>query len=194
MTFAPFWAGGLLLSLVVVAHFFAIGRHIAVSGRIGALVDRLRRGRGDEAPALTEDELVAAVRAMTLEEFGEAPALDAPPSPAPRRPAAPRPIDHGLFLAGLALGGAISAVATGGALTPVLSGDGFAAAFGAGPFGLVWLFAGGVLVGVGTRMAGGCTSGHGLVGVSSLQPGSLLATASFFGAGIVASLAIGALS
>jgi uncharacterized membrane protein YedE/YeeE len=52
----------------------------------------------------------------------------------------------------------------------------------------------GVLVGFGTRMASGCTSGHGLCGVSRLQPGSLLATAAFFGAGIVVSFLLGALS
>ena len=58
---------------------------------------------------------------------------------------------------------------------------------------LVVLAVGGVLVGVGTRMAGGCTSGHGLSGCSRLQPSSLIATASFFGTGIVVSFLLHAL-
>lgn len=37
----------------------------------------------------------------------------------------------------------------------------------------------GVLVGVGTRLASGCTSGHGVCGLSRLSPRSLLATLSF---------------
>jgi uncharacterized membrane protein YedE/YeeE len=42
-----------------------------------------------------------------------------------------------------------------------------------------------VLVGFGTAMSGGCTSGHGLVGVARLQVPSLVATACFFGIAIV---------
>ena len=45
----------------------------------------------------------------------------------------------------------------------------------------------GVMVGFGTRMAGGCSSGHGLSGCSRLQPGSLLGTAAFFGAAVAVS-------
>ena len=43
----------------------------------------------------------------------------------------------------------------------------------------------GLLVGVGTRYASGCTSGHGGCGLSRLSPRSLVATASFMGAGFV---------
>ena len=41
----------------------------------------------------------------------------------------------------------------------------------------------GLLVGIGTRYAGGCTSGHGVCGLSRLSPRSLVATLSFMGAG-----------
>ena len=41
----------------------------------------------------------------------------------------------------------------------------------------------GLLVGVGTRYGSGCTSGHGVCGVSRLSPRSLVATASFMAAG-----------
>jgi uncharacterized protein len=41
----------------------------------------------------------------------------------------------------------------------------------------------GLLVGLGTRYAGGCTSGHGVCGLSRLSARSLVATLSFMGAG-----------
>ena len=47
------------------------------------------------------------------------------------------------------------------------------------------LIVAGLLVGVGTRYGSGCTSGHGVCGVSRLSPRSLVATASFMAAGFV---------
>jgi uncharacterized membrane protein YedE/YeeE len=47
------------------------------------------------------------------------------------------------------------------------------------------LIAAGLLVGIGTRFAGGCTSGHGVCGLSRLSPRSLVATLSFMAAGFV---------
>ncbi len=41
----------------------------------------------------------------------------------------------------------------------------------------------GLLVGYGTRLGSGCTSGHGVCGLSRLSPRSLLATGSFMAAG-----------
>ena len=45
------------------------------------------------------------------------------------------------------------------------------------------IVAAGLLVGIGTRYASGCTSGHGVCGLSRLSPRSLVATASFMFAG-----------
>ncbi|WP_416361497.1 YeeE/YedE family protein [Leisingera sp.] len=47
------------------------------------------------------------------------------------------------------------------------------------------LIAAGVLVGLGTRMANGCTSGHGVCGVSRLSLRGITATAAFMLAGIL---------
>lgn len=47
------------------------------------------------------------------------------------------------------------------------------------------LIIGGLMVGFGTRMGNGCTSGHGVCGVARLSPRSLAATASFMLAGFV---------
>jgi uncharacterized protein len=49
--------------------------------------------------------------------------------------------------------------------------------------GIAALIAAGLLVGVGTRYGAGCTSGHGVCGLSRLSPRSLAATLAFMGAG-----------
>ena len=49
--------------------------------------------------------------------------------------------------------------------------------------GYPMLIAAGLLVGIGTRYGGGCTSGHGVCGLSRLSPRSLVATLAFMGAG-----------
>ena len=43
----------------------------------------------------------------------------------------------------------------------------------------------GMLVGMGTRYGSGCTSGHGVCGLSRLSPRSLVATLAFMGAGFI---------
>ncbi|WP_299063075.1 YeeE/YedE thiosulfate transporter family protein [uncultured Polaribacter sp.] len=52
--------------------------------------------------------------------------------------------------------------------------------------GFLILLISGVFVGFGTRYAGGCTSGHAITGLSSLQLPSLLAVIGFFIGGIIA--------
>ena len=49
--------------------------------------------------------------------------------------------------------------------------------------GLIFFVLGGFLVGFGTRYAGGCTSGHAIMGLSNLQWPSLVATISFMAGG-----------
>jgi uncharacterized membrane protein YedE/YeeE len=51
--------------------------------------------------------------------------------------------------------------------------------------GLIFLVFGGFLVGFGTRYAGGCTSGHAIMGLSNLQWPSLVATVSFMAGGFL---------
>ena len=53
------------------------------------------------------------------------------------------------------------------------------------PRGLLLLILGGLLVGFGTRYAGGCTSGHAITGLSSLQKPSLIAVIGFFIGGLI---------
>src|SRR3989337_1937723 len=52
--------------------------------------------------------------------------------------------------------------------------------------GFLLIVAGGFLIGFGTRYAGGCTSGHSIMGLSSLQWPSLVATICFMIGGLIA--------
>jgi uncharacterized membrane protein YedE/YeeE len=157
--------------------------------------------------------MLAAIRAATQEQFGaralavsqttesaeNAPLSDAVPDAAllpdavPKAPA--RLYNHLLFFVSLIVGGAIAHWSFDGA--PPVSGlrsQELSQLLGGNSAMLfVVLLLGGAMVGFGTRMAGGCTSGHGLCGVSRLQKGSLLATLAFFGAAVVTSFLLGAL-
>lgn len=56
--------------------------------------------------------------------------------------------------------------------------------------GAAWLIAGGILVGFGTRLGSGCTSGHGVCGISRFSVRSLVATVSFLAVGMLTATAI----
>lgn len=83
------------------------------------------------------------------------------------------------FLAGLPLGAFIVAALSG-----------VTEAYFAGPLPLALA---GFMVGVGTRMGSGCTSGHGVCGVSRLSQRSLVATVTFMAAGIATVAAMNAM-
>jgi len=89
------------------------------------------------------------------------------------------------FIAGLVLGGFLSAV-LGGGFAPTWDLGMFDQVIGFGHAGkLAWMFAGGLFIGFGTRLAGGCTSGHGIFGMSNFERPSLVSTLSFMAAGIL---------
>ena len=75
-----------------------------------------------------------------------------------------------LFAFGLPLGAAIVGIAQGGIEVRF-----------AGPLTLAIA---GLLVGIGTRLGSGCTSGHGVCGMSRLSPRSIVATLTFMATGI----------
>ncbi|RWY57564.1 YeeE/YedE family protein [Mucilaginibacter gilvus] len=109
------------------------------------------------------------------------------------------------FVAGITLGGFIAtfwlsnpgAVAINHATTALLQKQGVTDFSGLLPHdifsfgalltlrGFVFIVVGGFLVGFGTRYAGGCTSGHAIMGISSLQWPSLVATCCFMAGGFV---------
>ena len=57
-------------------------------------------------------------------------------------------------------------------------------------FGPGWVALAGLLVGFGTRMSGGCTSGHGVCGLGRLSLRSLVAVAIFMAAGTAAAFVV----
>lgn len=77
------------------------------------------------------------------------------------------------FIAGLVAGPLAYALAT-GAIPPV--------EITSSP---LLLIAGGLLVGFGTRLGSGCTSGHGVCGIARLSPRSLTATLVFMASGMI---------
>lgn len=52
-------------------------------------------------------------------------------------------------------------------------------------FPMQWLVIAGLLVGIGTRLGNGCTSGHGICGVARLSNRSLIAVIVFMGTGVI---------
>lgn len=89
-----------------------------------------------------------------------------------------------LFLFGMLIGGGLAGWAGGQSWKAAQLSPEFYRLFGHGLSAVLVLFGGGILVGFGTRLSGGCTSGHGLSGCGRLQPASLVATAVFFGVAI----------
>lgn len=199
MTHWPWWAGATALSAVMVGYLLVTGRALGVSGLIARAI-RLRReldfDRVRQRSEAHAEAYQAALLAATLEEFGDESGMEEgmpdngePEKSAPTAP--PTRVTSDLaFLGMFVAGGALAAFVQGGAGIQLSLGDEFTAVIGSGWRGAAVLLLGGLLVGFGTRMAGGCTSGHGLAGCSRLQPGSLLATVAFFAAAVVTSLAL----
>lgn len=86
-----------------------------------------------------------------------------------------------LFILGLGLGGWAAQLLGFGPSASVAIGQAASIA----DLSLPLLIAGGLLVGIGTRMGSGCTSGHGVCGMARLSPRSLAATLTFVGVGMV---------
>lgn len=200
----PGWVSGIALAILVIAYFWFTGRLVSSSGRVSMVIDRLRHGPQQELDA-TPEELAAALRQATIEAFGqravdEASASQREPTVAPRAEqhatskARPRAdvtwVGHLAFLIGIVIGGRLSAPTAAfgwtlgeGVLDGVVSESAL-------PY--VLLFAG-VLVGFGTRMAGGCPIGHGLCGMARGQAGSWAAGLAFFAAGVALAFAVSVL-
>lgn len=188
----------------IVARFVNLGAEVEA--------DRARAA----AARAGEAALEAAMLAATLEAFGPGAAAAAvPEGPLTVAPAAPsaacasaaegaprhrlcgracgspatRPTvgAHAIFLGGIVAGGLVAAVLRGGFAIRLDLGPEFARVVGGGGAGLATLAVGGLLVGIGTSMSGGCSTGHGLSGCARLQPAGLAATATFFATAVACS-------
>lgn len=196
MHYWPFWLGGSALSALMVLHWLLVGRLMGVSGRFTEIVDALRF-RKTRSESMSDAEYLAALEAATLAEFGDVALLQPAGNQCAEQPDEPKDVAvptgpqplaaQLLFLGFLIFGGFLASLSSGGfAVTLGLRSDLVTHYFGRPlPGQIVALLIGGMLVGFGTRMAGGCTTGHGLCGVSRFQSGSIAATASFFLLGVV---------
>lgn len=91
------------------------------------------------------------------------------------------------FMIGLPLGGLIGALTSPGAVFASFSmGEMYDSVLPAALWakGLILIF-GGIMIGYGARLAGGCPSGHSIAGMSMLNPPSVLASAGFFVGGTI---------
>ena len=90
-------------------------------------------------------------------------------------------IENFLFLVGLILGPLIYNLISGKEINISISSS------------LILLIIGGTLVGFGTRLSSGCTSGHGISGISRFSLRSIIATITFMIVGIITVLITGIL-
>jgi len=90
-------------------------------------------------------------------------------------------VDNFLFLVGLILGPLIYSYTTGKEINISISSS------------LILLIIGGALVGFGTKLSSGCTSGHGISGISRFSLRSIIATITFMVVGILTVLITGIL-
>ncbi len=212
--FWPWWLGAASFAVVTVGCCVVARRPLGVSGVLARFV-RLRVELDDErrrrALAADEAAVEAALLAATAEAFGPGTPREAGAGDAPSHARSPGPIlsgdggrrgcadcaaaksrptlaGHAIFLAAIALGGVAVQLWRGGWSPAFDMGPTFARLFGGGARGALVLVAGGVLVGAGTSMSGGCSTGHGLSGCSRLQPASLAATALYVAAAVGVSL------
>ena len=196
----PWWLGALGLGGVSILYLLLIGRLLGVSGSWAKVVAwKENREQLKAAEALVEDTeaMENAFMAETLAEFGED-ALRELQAEAPEAEAAPARLDelesttpwtaHLAFLLSMFVGAFLVAWFSGQFELRLDLSDVHSRIFGS--LWEVWLalLIGGMMVGFGTQMAGGCTSGHGLSGCARLLPASLLATAVFMASAIFLSL------
>lgn len=166
----PWWLGALGLSTVTLGLWIIERRLLGVSGSYGSVVSKGELAKPAPAPAK--------------------PGPDDPPVLVPiiMKPPLPRTV-HITFLIFLVVGGAVPSLLTSGWVTQNDLGPTHLRLFGETMM-LPILLVGGILTGIGSRMAGGCTSGHGLSGCSRMRPVSFVATMAYFGTGVMLSFAL----
>ena len=207
----PWWLGAIALAVVTVGYFYSLGIPCGVSGVFGRVANwseevqarqtemAMARNAG-QVQAQMMAEAMAALQALPEEERKQveaelraAQAEEAAVAPRTATAVRPHPAAQLAFLASIVIGGLLAALSSGHWRLMTDMGATYTAFFGNGPSAWLILFVGGLCVGVGTQMAGGCTLGHGITGNSSLQVGSFAATATFFATAVIVSFLLKAL-
>lgn len=203
MEYWAWWKGALALGGLTIFFVFMIGRMLGVSGSWASIANwREERKKQQTATAFRTNTVDTqnALLAATLAEFGEQKMQQilgvAQPGPTVARAAVNKIhwTANLTFLVAIAVGGLLAAASNGQLELRFDLGPTHTRLFGSGWHEWLALLGGGVLVGFGTQMAGGCTSGHGLSGVARLVPASLVATAMFFATAVGTSFLLEALA
>ena len=203
--YASWWITALALSGVTLGYWLIFKMPLGVSGSWARIVLWKQESfitKTDKPFQSQPDTMVNALMAATLKAFGEDAVQDAlskhkGPIPGLGTVSQGKTIPnrlpwtaHFLFLLMVPVGGLITSVAMGTFNIQFNLGELHTSLFGSGFSYTLTLVIGGILIGFGTQLSGGCTTGHGLSGMSRLIPASIVATCSFFGAAVVTSLII----
>lgn len=197
------WWGALALGLLTVVFWWFLRVPLGVAGSWDRVVSwrKEQHRAAEEAAVLTasKDQVMDAIMAETIAQFGEQAVLEMGMTSAATAdhvvidtqedvPFRSPWTSHITFLASIGIGALLSVLWGSGFEIQWTLGPEFSRLFGDGWHQWIILFVGGIFVGFGIRLGGGCTSGHGLSGMSQYQLGSLVSTMAFFGAAIGASL------
>jgi len=185
------WQGGLALGGLTVLFRLLLHRPLGVSGSWLKIASSRQEWLADHQAQQFANDQAAVSHALlqaTLAQFGEQalagrqPGSDSNKQADPKNSgASPASVgQHAVFLVCIFIGGLLAALYTGRfsvdlELSQLLT----SLSHGVAQSWLYLLF-GGMMVGFGTQMAAGCTSGHGLSGCAQLSVASLAATGIFF--------------
>lgn len=195
----PWWLGGLALAGLTIFFRLATSKPLGVSGswyQVAYWRQQQEKAQAEKALNQNQSATADAMMAAALAEFGED-ALDEAMSGSSKAVGASKPAArsttvpwtaHLVFLMCMFLGGLLWAFYTGNFQIQMQLSDLHTQLSGTGWKMFFVLFVGGLFVGVGTQMAGGCSSGHGLSGCSNLSRASIIATVFFFGTAVLVSM------
>ena len=199
MEYWSWWEGALALGFFSIFFSLLTGKSLGVSGSWLSIARRKDDAILKASAKVLEggeEQIKDDLLAMTMAEFGddvlpddnlqrregEANAeLASVTGPKSKQDFTPWRV-HAVFLATMFLGSYLASITTTGEFSVSIELSALHAKIFENQ-GEAWLalLIGGMMVGFGTQMAGGCTSGHGISGCSQLVPASLLSTVVFFG-------------
>ncbi len=208
MEYWSWWIGALALGLFAVIFSLLTGKPLGVSGSWLSIARRKDDAVLKESAKVLEadeEQVKDDLMAMTLAEFGEDALEDIPQrreGEADANTAADKPkmkqefvpwTVHVVFLASMFFGSYLASLTVGDFSLSLQLSDIHSRIFENTGEAWIALLIGGMMVGFGTQMAGGCTSGHGLSGTAQLVPASMLSTFVFFGSASALTLLMNAL-
>jgi len=201
--YATWWQTAIALSGITLGYWLIIKLPLGVSGSWARIVlwkNEAFITKADKPFQAKPNTMVDALMAATLEAFGEDAVQDVLSkhkgsipglSTISQGKTIPKRLPwtaHLLFLLMLPIGGLITSIAMGTFNFQFDLGELHRNLFGSGFSYVLTLVIGGILIGFGTQLSGGCTTGHGLSGVSRIIPSSFAVTGSFFGSAVITSL------